>query len=73
MKMMPSSLTGDGQTSSLISPRDTPSVPRIMSPDTIYVSPLSQVETTIEDVQVSHLVTLLNGETMVPTPPSSST
>jgi len=45
-------------------------VPRIMSPDTIYVSPLSLVETTIEDAQVSHLVTLINGETLVPTPPS---
>ena len=36
---------------SLISPRDTPSVPRIMSPDTIYVAPLSLVETTVEDAQ----------------------
>jgi predicted protein tyrosine phosphatase len=41
-----------------------------MSPDTIFVSPLSLVETTIEDAQVSHLVTLINGETLVPTPPS---
>ena len=70
MKMMQSGLNEDGQTSSLISPRDTPSVPRIMSPDTIFVSPLSLVETTIEDAQVSHLVTLINGETLVPTPPS---
>jgi predicted protein tyrosine phosphatase len=70
MKVMQSSLSEDGQTSSLISPRDTPSVPRIMSPDTIFVSPLSLVETTIEDAQVSHLVTLINGETLVPTPPS---
>ncbi|HKA65324.1 MAG TPA: tyrosine protein phosphatase [Methyloceanibacter sp.] len=45
-------------------------MPRIMSPDTILVSPLSLVETTIEDAQVSHLVTLINGETLVPTPPS---
>ena len=50
MKMMQGGPNEDGQTSSLISPRDTPSVPRIMSPDTIYVSPLSQVGTTIEDV-----------------------
>jgi len=55
---------------SLISPRGTPSVPRIMSPDTIYVSPLSLIESTIEEAQVSHLVTLINGETLVPTPPS---
>ncbi len=70
MMTMPSILTGDGQTSSLISPRDAPSVPRIMSPETIYVSPLSLVGTTIEDAQVSHLVTLINGETLVPTPRS---
>jgi hypothetical protein len=70
MKTMPSSLALDGLTSSQISPREAPSVPRIMSPDTIYVSPLSLVETTIEDAQVSHLVTLINGETLVPTPPS---
>ena len=49
MKVMQSSPSEDGQTSSLISPRDTPSVRRIMSPDTIFVSPLSLVETTIED------------------------
>jgi predicted protein tyrosine phosphatase len=41
-----------------------------MAPDTIYVAPLSLVETTIEDAKVSHLVTLINGETLVPTPPS---
>jgi predicted protein tyrosine phosphatase len=41
-----------------------------MSPDAIYVAPLSLVGTTIEDAQVSHLVTLINGETLVPTPPS---
>jgi predicted protein tyrosine phosphatase len=70
MKVMQSSLVADGQTSSLISPRKAPSVPRIMAPDTIYVAPLSLVETTIEDVKVSHLVTLINGETLVPTPPS---
>ena len=41
-----------------------------MSPDTIYVSPLSLVETTVSDVQVSHLVTLINGETLIDTPPT---
>jgi len=39
-----------------------------MAPDTIYVAPLSLVESTIEDAKVSHLVTLINGETLVPTP-----
>ena len=40
-----------------------------MSPEAIYVAPLSLVGSTIEDARVSHLVTLINGETMVPTPP----
>lgn len=40
-----------------------------MSPQTIYVAPLSLVETTVADAQVSHLVTLINGETAIPTPP----
>lgn len=44
-------------------------MPRVMSPDTIYVAPLSLVETTIVDARVSHLVTLINGGTLVPTPP----
>jgi predicted protein tyrosine phosphatase len=41
-----------------------------MSPETIYVAPLSLVETTIADARVSHLVTLINGETLVSTPAS---
>jgi predicted protein tyrosine phosphatase len=41
-----------------------------MSPEAIYVAPLSLVGSTIEDVRVSHLVTLINGDTLVPTPPS---
>ena len=40
-----------------------------MSPETIYVAPLSLVETTIVDARVSHLVTLINGETLIDTPP----
>ncbi|MGV1014547.1 MAG: tyrosine phosphatase family protein [Methyloceanibacter sp.] len=44
-------------------------VPRAMSPDTIYVAPLSLVEITVADAQVSHLVTLINGETPISTPP----
>jgi predicted protein tyrosine phosphatase len=41
-----------------------------MSPEAIYVAPLSLVGTTVEDARVSHLVTLINGDTLVPTPPS---
>jgi predicted protein tyrosine phosphatase len=41
-----------------------------MSPEAIYVAPLSLVGSTIEDARVSHLVTLINGDTLVPTPPS---
>jgi predicted protein tyrosine phosphatase len=59
-----------GHTATLIWPRERTRVPRIMPPETIYVAPLSLVETTIADVSVSHLVTLINGETPVPTPPS---
>lgn len=54
----------------LILPRETTKVSRIMSPETIYVAPLSLVETTVADAQVSHLVTLINGETPIATPPS---
>jgi predicted protein tyrosine phosphatase len=64
------SLIEDEGMASLISPRDAPNVSRIMAPDTIYVAPLSLVETAIEDARVSHLVTLINGETLVPTPAS---
>ena len=39
-----------------------------MSPETIYVAPLSLVETTVTDANVSHLVTLINGETLISTP-----
>jgi predicted protein tyrosine phosphatase len=53
----------------LISERDRSKVPA-MSPDTIFVSPLSLVQTTVTDVRVSHLVTLINGETLIDTPPS---
>jgi predicted protein tyrosine phosphatase len=43
-------------------------VPRIMNPETIYVAPLSLVEVTVADARVSHLVTLINGDTPIPTP-----
>jgi predicted protein tyrosine phosphatase len=67
---LPESETMQAQTASLISPRDAARVPRIMAPDTIYVTPLSLVEPTIADASVSHLVTLINGDMPVPTPPS---
>jgi predicted protein tyrosine phosphatase len=54
----------------LILPRETTRVPRTMSPESIYVAPLSLVETTVADANVSHLVTLINGETLISTPPS---
>ena len=54
----------------LILPREETRVPRSMSLETIYVAPLSLVETTVADAQVSHLVTLINGETLISTPPS---
>jgi predicted protein tyrosine phosphatase len=53
----------------LILPTETTRVPRIMNPQTIYVAPLSLVETTVTEANVSHLVTLINGETPITTPP----
>ena len=41
-----------------------------MTRETIYVAPLSLVATTVAEAQVSHLVTLINGETLIDTPPS---
>src|SRR3990170_4591939 len=55
---------------SLISPREQLRVQRIMSPETIYVAPLSLVEMTVVDARVSHLVTLINGEMPITTPES---
>lgn len=52
----------------LISERDRTTVP-VMSPDTIFVSPLSLVQSTVADARISHLVTLINGETLIDTPP----
>ena len=40
-----------------------------MTRETIYVAPLSLVESTVADASVSHLVTLINGETLIDTPP----
>jgi predicted protein tyrosine phosphatase len=54
----------------LILPREATRVPHSMSPETIFVAPLSLVETTVADANVSHLVTLINGETLISTPPS---
>jgi predicted protein tyrosine phosphatase len=47
---------------------DPRSIPEATCPETIYVTPLSLVEPTVERAQVSHLVTLINGETPISTP-----
>jgi len=44
--------------------------PKALSPDTILVSPLSLVPMTVANARVSHLVTLINGETLIDTPDS---
>jgi predicted protein tyrosine phosphatase len=49
----------------LILPRQPTRIQPAMAPETIYVAPLSLVETTIADARVSHLVTLINGETLI--------
>lgn len=54
----------------LTSQRDRTKVPADMPPETIFVAPLSLVQTTVADARVSHLVTLINGETLIDTPPS---
>jgi predicted protein tyrosine phosphatase len=54
----------------LISQRNEAKMEPAMSPETIYVAPLSLVEATVADVRVSHLVTLINGETLIATPSS---
>jgi len=54
----------------LISEKDRTKVPAVMPPETILVSPLSLVETTVVDARVSHLVTLINGDTLIDTPAS---
>ncbi len=55
---------------SLFLPREGANVPARMTPETIIVAPLSLVQTTVADASVSHLVTLINGETLIDTPPS---
>jgi len=54
----------------LISRLDRTKVPVPMSPETIFVAPLNLVEATVTDSRASHLVTLINGETQIDTPPS---
>jgi predicted protein tyrosine phosphatase len=67
---LPNAQITQAETATLISPRDRPRMPATMIKETIYVAPLSLVQTTIADASVSHLVTLINGDTPVPTPPS---
>jgi predicted protein tyrosine phosphatase len=47
---------------------DTPLEPDAVSSDTVLVSPLSHVQATVAMARVSHLVTLINGETLIDTP-----
>ncbi|HZP09264.1 tyrosine protein phosphatase [Methyloceanibacter sp.] len=54
----------------VILPREGFTVPAAMTGETIYVAPLSLVATTVAEARVSHLVTLINGETLIDTPPS---
>ena len=42
--------------------------PETMAPDTVLVCPLSHVQATVATARVSHLVTLINGETVIETP-----
>lgn len=49
-------------------PRQPTKIAPAMSPETIYVAPLSLVQMTIADARVSHLVTLINDETVIQTP-----
>jgi predicted protein tyrosine phosphatase len=53
----------------LTSPIERTGVPPAFTPETIYVAPLSLVETTVAGARVSHLVTLINGEMPITTPP----
>ena len=53
----------------LISPRDRTKIAVPMSPETIFVAPLDLVEATVADAHASHLVTLINGEIQIDTPP----
>jgi predicted protein tyrosine phosphatase len=52
----------------LVLPRRPTKIELAMSPEMIYVSPLSLVQTTIADARVSHLITLINDETVIDTP-----
>jgi predicted protein tyrosine phosphatase len=57
-----------GPRPTLISPRGSASLTAAMPPETIYVAPLSCVAGTIAEAQIGHLVTLINGDTLVGTP-----
>jgi predicted protein tyrosine phosphatase len=70
MNTLPGSLVDEGDLSTLISPSRETRIASIMPPETIYVAPLSRVEDTIANTRVSHLVTLINTDTAVPTPPT---
>jgi predicted protein tyrosine phosphatase len=54
----------------LVLSRQPTKIEPAVSPETIYVAPLSLVQTTVADARVSHLVTLINDETVIDTPAS---
>jgi predicted protein tyrosine phosphatase len=54
----------------LVLTRQPTKIEPAIPPETIYVAPLSLVQTTIADACVSHLVTLINDETVIDTPAS---
>lgn len=49
---------------------DAQVMPESLSPETLLVCPLSHVQTTVSLARVSHLVTLISGETLIDTPES---
>lgn len=52
----------------LTSSLDRSGEPDAGSPETIFVAPLRLVESTVAGARISHLVTLINGETLIDTP-----
>lgn len=70
MNSVPATLNDDDELVTLISPSGVPGCPPNVPPETIIVSPLSRVEDTVAATRVSHLITLINTDTPVPTPPS---
>ncbi len=70
MNSLTGSLVDEDEATTLISPTRGPRLAPIMPPETIYVAPLSRVEDTVANSSISHLVTLINTDTAVRTPPT---